>query len=70
MCQVIYIRESDKEITTPQQFKEHFGVDPLFDYGGYMDSCLCQIDIEENLKACNVSYTINDCLDYYTVEPI
>ncbi len=67
MCNIIVINRGEKEITTPQQFIDHFGK-ILLKKAHYnsitMDACLCQIDIAEIFKKNKIEYK-KDCGDFF-----
>ncbi len=67
MCQIIVINRGEKEITTPREFKNHFLIFPVMDenYKSVdIDSCLCQIDIDETFNRYGIPFK-KDCGDYY-----
>lgn len=67
MCNIIVINKGEKEIETPRQFCEHFGLEYVKAYGHkniMMDACLCQIDIEKSLNENNIQFNY-DCGYYY-----
>lgn len=62
MCQIIVINKGEKEITTPQEFKDHFGFIPKTNWAYnelMMDACLCQCDIEDTLTENNISFIVD-----------
>ena len=62
MCQIIVINKGEKEIATPQEFKEHFGFMPKKNWAHnelMMDACLCQCDIEGTLTENNISFIVD-----------
>lgn len=67
MCTIILINRGFKELTTPRQFKQHFGFLPHSLYKIEMDYCLCQCDIEETLKANNIPFKTY-CGDFFVGE--
>jgi hypothetical protein len=67
MCQIIVINKGEKEISTPRQFREHFGFEPAKDdHYEYVDeeSCLCQCDVKATLENFNIPFKTY-CGDYY-----
>lgn len=67
MCTTIVINRGEKDITSPRQFKQHFGFQPIADEAynfTEMDGCLCQIDIENSLNSQNIPFKY-DYSDYY-----
>ena len=73
MCGKVIINKGEKEIETPQEFKDHFGFEaPREEYYHTvdMDCCLCQVDIEKALTDHNIPFE-KDCGDIYvTQEPV
>lgn len=71
MCQMVLVNRGEIEIGTVKQFKEYFKVDVLIPDDAYDvvmdDCCLCQIDIEAELKKLNVPFVFDYC-DYYVGE--
>ena len=67
MCGIIVVNKGEKEIETPRQFLEYFGFEaPMESYykSVELDSCLCQVNIEDALKDHCVTYK-KDCENYY-----
>jgi hypothetical protein len=70
MCQIVVINKGEKEITTPQEFKDHFGFMPITNWAYnelMMDACLCQCEIEETLLEHKIPF-VSDCGDIYIEE--
>lgn len=71
MCQMVIVNRGEIEIGTVKQFKEHFKVDVLIPDDAYdkidEDCCLCQIDVEAELKKLGIPYAWDYC-DYYVGE--
>ena len=70
MCQIVVINKGEKEITTPKEFKNHFGFMPITNWAYnelMMDGCLCQCEIEETLLEHNITF-VSDCGDIYIEE--
>lgn len=70
MCYKIVINKGEKEIETPQQFKDHFGFEAqkrgLFESID-MNACLCQIDVEKAFNEHNITFE-KDWGDYYVTQ--
>ena len=61
MCKTVFINRGEKEISTPREFKNHFGFEPVKDelfslvedekYSEKeMDECLCSANILKTLR--------------------
>jgi len=61
MCKMVIVNRGEVEITTPREFKNHFGFEPikaelysLKEDEGYsekeLDECLCSADILKTLR--------------------
>lgn len=69
MCVVIVINRGEKEITTPEEFKVHFGFEPAIEeelkkMAGWEKCCLCGCDIDSSLQENKIEYKKADG-DYY-----
>jgi hypothetical protein len=49
MCNIVVINKGEKEIATPREFLEHFGIVPDDVEPILMDECLCYCDCEKTL---------------------
>lgn len=63
MCQIVVINRGEKEITTPRQFKEHFGFDVSKNVKE-QDECLCPFSISTVLKRHKIDFKTY-CGDVY-----
>ncbi len=67
MCNIIVINRGEKEIESPRQFKEHFGILPINAEcysSDELDACLCHCDVDETFNQNNIEYK-KDCGDYF-----
>lgn len=68
MCQTVVINRGEKELVTPREFLEHFGFMPILYEESYseinMDSCLCQVDLDETFKKNDIPFKC-DCMEYF-----
>jgi hypothetical protein len=70
MCSIIIINRGEKQIETPNEFKEHFGFLPLCDsrYGNFEESelndCLCVADLPTTFREHKIPYK-EHIGDYY-----
>lgn len=68
MCVVVVINRGEKEIETPEQFKEHFGFEPIIDESlktdGWDKCCLCNCHIAKTLHSNKIEFKISQG-DYY-----
>lgn len=65
MCTTLFAKKGEVEVTTPRQFKDHFGRLPLCDWElseEEMDCCLCHCDIKGTLTELGIPFK-NDCGD-------
>jgi hypothetical protein len=73
MCQKVVIDLGEKELQTVKEFKDYFKVElPIPENAEDVivdDACLCQIDIESELKKLNIPFAYDYC-DYYVGEGI
>lgn len=64
MCDIIVINKGEKEITSPREFKEHFGFDVGEDIEEeWMDACLCNYFINEKFIEHKIPFEFDG--DYY-----
>ncbi len=68
MCQIVVINRGEVEITSPNEFKKHFGFYPIMDADTDMEIegnlCLCNADLEDTFKQKKIPYKMVDG-DYY-----
>lgn len=71
MCDSIIINRGEIEISTPRQFKKHFGFMPILYADSIeeedMDFCLCCCDLEKTFQHREIPYKY-DCGNYYVGE--
>ena len=71
MCDSIIINRGEVEISTPREFKNHFGFMPIINEDSIseeeMDSCLCSCDLEETFKKNSIPFKLY-WGDYYVGE--
>ncbi len=63
MCRIIVINKGEKEIGTPRDFINHFGLNPDIDFkadNDNLDECLCHCDIEEVLNLKGIFFEAED----------
>lgn len=59
MCVQIIINRGEKELNTTREFIDHFKFIPKIEFGYEelnLDSCLCQVNIEESLEEHNIPF--------------
>lgn len=67
MCNIIVINKGEKEIGTPREFIDYFGVWPYkeeYFETLELDMCLCQCDVEKTFNDLNIQFK-KDCGDIY-----
>jgi hypothetical protein len=72
MCQVIVVDKGDKEIESPRQFLEHFGITLDVEEDGELadgeesvwDCCLCNYDLDAIFQENNIPFVVSSG-DYF-----
>lgn len=70
MCYVVVVDRGEKELETPKEVKEHFGIElsPYWCYNEvYEDACLCQLDLEKMFDENNIPYKYEPSSMWYHV---
>ena len=66
MCVTIVINRGEKEIKTPRQFKDHFGIEIGGADDEWLDSCICHYNFEEIFKANGIEFKwVDNDATYY-----
>lgn len=65
MCQKVIINRGEKEIESPNEFKQHFGFLPKDAENGELDLCMCNCDLDATFIENGIEYGICAFGDYY-----